>query len=72
MINIILLTFGIILLTVGVRILLVVNHERKNKASDVIGKHSGIFIEHGMVRATDRIGVQADKKLSDVYCNSVI
>ena len=71
MIQILMLMSGVFLIGVGARILLILNRSKKTETEAILKRESGIFIEHGMVRAQNRIGVEADKKLSDVYYNSV-
>lgn len=72
MLNIVLLAIGIILVGLSLRILSITFRAKKSDRIDIMSKSSGIFIEHGMVRAKGRLGVEADKKISDTYFSSLI
>lgn len=71
MIEISMLVVGAFLVAIGVRILIILNKANKVDKDKILKRESGIFIEHGMVRAKNRVGVEADSKLSDVYYNSI-
>jgi hypothetical protein len=72
MLNIVFLAIGIISVGLSLRILAIKFRTKKSDITDIMSKSSGIFIEHGMVRAKGRVGVEADKKISDTYFSSVI
>jgi hypothetical protein len=72
MLNILLLAIGFISVGLSFRILLITLRAKEADRKDIMSKSSGIFIEHGMVRAKNRNGVEADQKISDIYYSSVI
>ena len=72
MLNIIILAVGVILIGFSFRVLLISIRVQKAPKKEILSRTSGIFIEHGMIRAKGRVGVEADKKLSDVYYSSVV
>ena len=71
MMEISMLIVGAILAVISVKMLMVLHKASKIDSAKILKRESGIFIEHGMVRAENRVGVEADSKLSDVYYNSI-
>lgn len=71
MINILMLVLGATLILVGGLMLKTLWKVRFVDEKEELNRGSGIFIEHGMVRAEGRIGVEADKKLSVAFYSTL-
>ncbi|WP_394228403.1 hypothetical protein [Pseudoalteromonas spongiae] len=71
MINILMLVGGAALILVGGLMLKTLWKVRSVDENKELNRGSGIFIEHGMVRAENRIGVEPDKKLSEAFYSTL-
>ena len=72
MINILMLVGGAVLILIGGLMLKILWKVRSLDENKELNRESGIFIEHSMTRAENRVGVESDKKLSETFYRTLM